>query len=306
MLPVSPAAFLSLLPKLTLPIGVLLVAAFGCASEVPSDDSEQGEAAVRDANGFELITAKVDTHIKTTTADSTTLESPDKCFLAKGTKVSVSVTANESKHVRVKLLTSQPSPCGSKFGAGGQVYAFREHFEGWSSSVPQIVDNTANYASSCQFKAANRTASEIERIVLHNTLGHWDQFKSDWQEKDCEVVKKHGEGAAHFVVLRDGTILRTVPENNIAYHAKIANYNSIGVEIETETAKEIESGVGMRGMSHAQESSVVALTKSLQRRFGVSKEGVTMHRLAAPGTTDCASAIWSTDASFTSWRDLTF
>jgi N-acetylmuramoyl-L-alanine amidase len=250
----------------------------------------------------ETLTAVVDTFLKVSAADSSTLASGDKCAINKGGQVQLSgVTKMMSAagvHMRGLLVSTHA--CGANFVNGSSVYAFRPHFSGWSDAVMptpvMITDDPANYAASCQYRAANRTRAEIQRIVLHNTEARWLSFKSAWQS--CNRI-----GAAHFVILRSGEILRTIAEKNVAYHAKVANSDSIGVEI--------EAGPGFEGMTPVQEAAVLALTKKLQADFGtapagIPRKGVTMHRLAAPGTTDCAKYVWPEDSDFTTWRDANF
>ena len=264
-----------------------------CSAEVDGDmPSDQTEDGLRDENGTENVTANVDTFLKASDANSSDLGPADKCRIQKGSNVALKNPRIDGTHVSGQLVSAHG--CGGKFGGGAKVFLFREHFSGWTAKTPaplNIVDRSENYAASCQYEAANRSGAAINRIVLHNTEGRWTTFKSAWQS--CGRI-----GAAHFVVLRSGQILRTIPERHIAYHAIGANRDSIGVEI--------ESGPGFEGMTSAQEASVVALAKSLQTKYGVSKSGVTMHRLAAPGTTDCAKYIWPRDSAFTTWRDRTF
>jgi N-acetylmuramoyl-L-alanine amidase len=327
----SSASFVTPLASLT---AASLIAAGGCSSDTggePSDrsaidagpkpdsgtsrisldggvteDSGTGDTRDTGADGSalplkaeETITATLDTFLKVSDADSSTLPDGDKCAIVKGSQVQLSgvskVISAAGIHMRGLLVSSHD--CGANFTMGSSVYAFRPHFTGWSDmAVPpnvMITDDPANYAAPCQYKAANRTRSEIQRIVLHNTEGRWLSFKSTWQA--CNRI-----GAAHYVILRTGEILRTIDTKNVAYHARSANPNSVGVEI--------EAGPGFEGMTPKQEASVIALTKKLQADFGpapqgIQRDGVTMHRLAAPGTTDCAKYIWPEDSDFTTWRD---
>jgi hypothetical protein len=324
---VSSAPFLAPIASL---MAASLIAAGGCSSDtesVPSDPATTVDSGTKPDSGMtmnlpdgsvtvdggaddgaaplkaeETLTATVDTFLKVSDVDSSTLSAGDKCAIAKGGQVQLSGVSKTMSaagiHMRGLLVSSHD--CGANFMVGSSVFAFRPHFSGWSDMVVptnvMITDDPANYAASCQYKAANRTRSEIQRIVLHNTEGRWLSFKSAWQA--CNRI-----GAAHFVILRTGEILRTIDTKNVAYHARSANPNSIGVEI--------ESGPGFEGMTPKQEASVIALTKKLQADFGtapqgIQRDGVTMHRLAAPGTTDCAKYIWPEDSDFTTWRNANF
>ncbi len=300
-----------------LAIGAALTANAGCTAEqgssterLPNRDGGSARTPTSDGGGptgeappevvpesglNEVVTATVKTHLKTSTADSTALAEDEKCMIPAGGQVTLTKSVASGTHIG-GLLASEHA-CGAKFEKGAAVFAFRSHFTGWSSALnPQasevkVVDDPTNYASPCQYKAANRTGAEINRIVLHNTEGHWDSVKASWQS--CDRI-----GAAHFIVLRDGVAIRTIPEKNIAYHAIRANEDSLGIEI--------EAGPGFAGMTAAQERSVISLTKKLQADFSVTRSAVTMHRLAAPGTTDCATYVWPKDAAFTEWRDRVF
>jgi N-acetyl-anhydromuramyl-L-alanine amidase AmpD len=173
----------------------------------------------------------------------------------------------------------------------------------------KIVDDRSNYAGSCQYKAVSRGPSNVARIILHNTLGSWNSFKYDWQ--NCKEPRRIG--AAHFVVRRDGTVLRTIPERYIAFHAKGANSDSIGIEIESAPIPENnKTNYEPQGMTPIQERTVIALTKMMQAKWGVSKSGITMHRIAqGAASTSCASMIWGRqnaggDGNFVAWRNRTF
>jgi hypothetical protein len=271
------------------PGDVVLDGGGGIDAPLQADGSASGDAAA-DAGGDarplvaeETLTAKVDTFIKISPADSAALPADSKCAVPKGGKVSLARIAVAGLHTSGVLVS---------------VHACGQHFTGFTNVPPQpapvvIVDDPSNYAASCQYRTASRTRSDVTRIILHNTEGRWVNFKSTWQA--CNRI-----GAAHFVILRTGVVMRTIAEKNVAYHATVANADSIGVEI--------ESGPGFEGMTPVQEASVIALTTKLQKDFGAAPAGiptsrVTMHRLAAPGSTDCAKFIWPLDSDFITWRD---
>jgi N-acetylmuramoyl-L-alanine amidase len=277
-----------------LPLVLLLaVAVFACTPSAESVD--QSEDDVRGGTGTQVVTVAVATRIKTSTADSSTLSPSDRCSIAVGTKLSLESATPVGSHVRAKLISAVD--CGAKFIPGSTVYLYRAHFSGWatvnSPMTPSIVDDVDNYAESCHYREANRGVGDITRIVLHNTEGSWAGVKGKYQAKECS----DGVGAAHYLIRRDGTILRTIAERHIAFHATVANSDSIGIEI--------EASPSMPGMVPAQERSVVALTKSLQDKYSISTARVLMHRLAAPGSTDCAHSIWpiGSDSAFYTWRD---
>jgi hypothetical protein len=288
-------------------VALLLPMAFGaCASPTSDDATGEEQDEIRDASGNEVVVATRETWLKTSTADSATLGASDKCKIDKGESVKLKAFEPDGQHMTGRLMSAHG--CGGKFGGGTKVYLYREHFRGWTipTASPEvtIVDRPSNYAASCQRREANRTAANVGVIVLHNTLGSWESFKESWQS--CDRI-----GAAHFVVRRDGTILRTIPEKNIAFHAAGANSDSIGVEIET-APHDDRTKPPPQGMTPVQESKVIALTKMLQHKWGVSKSEITMHRIARHAkSTDCASNVWGWEEkggndNFRAWRDRVF
>ena len=57
---------------------------------------------------------------------------------------------------------------------------------------------------------------------------HWDVCSS---AASCKRVLEKRGISTHFVIDNDGTIVQLVDPNNIAWHAKGANNNSIGIDI---------------------------------------------------------------------------
>ena len=145
---------------------VVLAAMFttaACAAETGEDELElaTSEEGVRDANGNEVVTATVDTYIKSAAADSSALSSVDKCRIAKGAKVTLKGPTADGAHTTGLLMSAHG--CGGKFGGGAKVFLFKAHFSGWSASpvvpgrgkvlaVPylnQYDDATVNPNGSC-------------------------------------------------------------------------------------------------------------------------------------------------------------
>jgi hypothetical protein len=62
----------------------------------------------------------------------------------------------------------------------------------------------------------------------HVIVTHWDVCTS---ADSCKRVLEKRNISTHFVIDNDGTIVQLVDTNNIAWHAKGANNNSIGIDI---------------------------------------------------------------------------
>ena len=114
------------------------------------------------------------------------------------------------------------------------------------------------------FTESNRKSSEIDTLVIHYTGNNGDTAENNGNYFKNNVV----ETSAHYFV-DDTTVVRSVADKNIAWHAGDWDINcrSIGIEIAgstTEcTGKTLEN--------------VIALTKELMKKYNISKERVIRH-----------------------------
>ena len=114
----------------------------GCTAEQASSiELDESTEAIRDANGNDVVTALVDTTLKSSTGDASSLPASDVCRLKKGAKVSLKDPSTLGRHVQGKLMSAHG--CGGKFGGGAVVYLFRDHFSGFSRETPAPVDPNA-------------------------------------------------------------------------------------------------------------------------------------------------------------------
>lgn len=93
------------------------------------------------------------------------------------------------------------------------------------------------------YRPANRTKDSIDIIVAHSNYHVVDQAKQlfDFDVDGCIEQFKGSGTSAHYMIARDGTILRMVNEKDVAYHAgasalpdgsrKMLNTQSIGIEV---------------------------------------------------------------------------
>jgi muramidase (phage lysozyme) len=134
----------------------------GCSAEVEGDgEPAESSEAVRDANGNEVITALVDTTLKTSTQDAASLPATEVCRIPRGTTVTLRAPSVIGKHVQGRLVFD--FRCGGKFVAGGTVFLFRDHFSGWSAAPrPPTDPNTPT----CSPSRANGAVSTAHRALL--------------------------------------------------------------------------------------------------------------------------------------------
>lgn len=113
----------------------------GCSAETAETIDEGYSAeAVRDANGNEVVTARVETALKVSTADTSALAPSQICRIRAGARVTLKKNLSViGRHVRGTLMSAHG--CGGSFGGGATVYLFRDHFTGWPAlTAPQTPD----------------------------------------------------------------------------------------------------------------------------------------------------------------------
>ena len=71
------------------------------------------------------------------------------------------------------------------------------------------------------YRQENRTKNDIDIIVVHSNYHVVNQAKQqfDFDVDGCIKQFKDGGTSAHYMITRDGTILKMVDEKNVAYHA---------------------------------------------------------------------------------------
>lgn len=114
------------------------------------------------------------------------------------------------------------------------------------------------------FTESNRKSSEIDTLVIHYTGNNGDTAENNGNYFKNNVV----ETSAHYFV-DDTTVVRSVADKNIAWHAGDWDINcrSIGIEIAGSTKE----------CTGRTLENVIALTKELMKKYNISKERVIRH-----------------------------
>ena len=122
---------------------------------------------------------------------------------------------------------SNPSPSDFDFEIIDKPISFGE----------QRVELTLEYRRVHQDPSADSVEIDPKMIVLHYTAGHsatgtWKYFNNERMSGERAKLRKAGalNVSAHFLVDRDGTVYRLVPETWMARHAIGVNHIAIGVE----------------------------------------------------------------------------
>ena len=114
------------------------------------------------------------------------------------------------------------------------------------------------------FNESNRKSSDIDTLVIHYTGNDGDTAENNGNYFKNNVV----ETSAHYFV-DDTTVVRSVADKNIAWHAGDWDINcrSIGIEIAGSTCE-------CKGKTL---ENVILLTQRLMRKYNISKDRVIRH-----------------------------
>jgi N-acetyl-anhydromuramyl-L-alanine amidase AmpD len=134
----------------------------------------------------------------------------------------------------------------------------------------------------------------IRRIVIHITSGHENiNGTIGWFQNPRAGV------SAHYIVGRNGEVVQMVRHNDVAFHAHLANTDSIGIEHVAREPREF--GPKDPGMfpTAVQYCASAALVRWLCDQFGIpiDRTHILGHSEADPNTThtNCPNAVWEWD-----------
>lgn len=173
----------------------------------------------------------------------------------------------------------------------------------------------------CYQQHRARAASEIRRIVIHNSEHTLQSALATFQ--NCDPLRPT---SAHVVIDRDGRMYRVVEDRFAAFHtgANHGGFNAVSLGIEL-----VASGAaGMGGMTPPQERALLELIRFWARLYKIEvarhvldnstrtkgyadieywDAPVTVHRLVSAGRgTDCPKFVWDDspagDEAFFRWR----
>lgn len=138
------------------------------------------------------------------------------------------------------------------------------------SWTPRDSDITAQVTWG--YRPANRGKNDIDIIVVHSNYHVVNQAKQkfDFNVNGCIKQFRDGGTSAHYLIARDGTILKMVDEKNVAYHAgksalpdgsrQMLNTTSIGIEV---------ISMKRNGPTEAQYRSLDWLIKDICSRYDI-------------------------------------
>ena len=134
-----------------------------------------------------------------------------------------------------------------------------------------------NYSPNFDLK--KRTSSKVKYLIFHYT-----GMRSE-NAAIKRLTSKSSKVSCHYLIKKNGAIIKIVPDLYIAWHAGISswkkdkslNSNSIGIEISNPG-----HDYKYKNFSQKQITSIINLSKNLKRKYKIKKENILGHSDIAP------------------------
>ena len=129
------------------------------------------------------------------------------------------------------------------------------------------------------FNLKKRTRSKVKYLIFHYT-----GMRSE-NAAIKRLTSKSSKVSCHYLIKKNGAIIKIVPDLYIAWHAGISswkkdkslNSNSIGIEISNPG-----HDYKYENFSQKQITSIINLSKNLKRKYKIKKENILGHSDIAP------------------------
>ena len=129
------------------------------------------------------------------------------------------------------------------------------------------------------FNLKKRTRSKVKYLIFHYT-----GMRSE-NAAIKKLTSKSSKVSCHYLIKKNGAIIKIVPDLYIAWHAGISswkkdkslNSNSIGIEISNPG-----HDYKYENFSQKQITSIINLSKNLKRKYKIKKENILGHSDIAP------------------------
>lgn len=165
---------------------VLFFAALGaCVPPNDATEDDRREHVWSDIKNGTVITSVRDTHIKTSTKDSSQLPPQEACAVSAKTQLTVTDPVPVGPHVRARLVFAADCDGSAKFAAGSNVYFYRPHFSGWEKETSGAPPASSSTPSSNNDSISARGVKQMKDLVnyadAHNTGASAGQcFNAVW------------------------------------------------------------------------------------------------------------------------------
>jgi N-acetylmuramoyl-L-alanine amidase len=133
-----------------------------------------------------------------------------------------------------------------------------------------------------------RRNQPIDMVVIHSTGGPTCDVRTGkpiWVKggtlaDDLRVIEAHPKLGIHYMIDRDGTLRRSVPEDQIAHHVFGYSARSIAIEL-------INDGDGVEAFPAAQLDALTTLVRDIARRRGLTRQAIRLHSDLDHGALAC-------------------
>lgn len=128
----------------------------------------------------------------------------------------------------------------------------------------------------------------VDMIVIHSTGGPTCDAatgKPIWVDagtldENLRQIEANPILGIHYMIDRDGTVRRSVPEGQIAHHVFRYSQRSIAIEL-------INEGDGKDPFPQAQQDALVALLRDIVQRRGITRDHILRHSDVDHGRMSC-------------------
>ena len=133
-----------------------------------------------------------------------------------------------------------------------------------------------------------RRHEPIDLVVIHSTGGPTCDVRTGkpvWVKAgtladDMRIIEAHPKLGIHYMIDRDGTLRKSVPEDQIAHHVFGYSARSIAIEL-------VNDGDGVDVFPAAQLEALTALLRDIARRRGITRQGLQRHSDLDHGLLSC-------------------
>ena len=129
--------------------------------------------------------------------------------------------------------------------------------------------------------------SKVSEIIVHATGGPFCQggkvmfSPSGTGPSMKKFFEANGTVSIHYIVDRDGTVLKSIAEDEVAIHTVGHNENAVGIEL-------INHGDGQEPYPDVQVQALAKLVKGIQQRWHIPVSQVKGHEDVDHSTFQCA------------------
>lgn len=177
--------------------------------------------------------------------------------------------ASPSYSEQVLNLRAEASGLLAAAGAPG---AHPDDDDAHGTSAPNVKPLIKQFIRSPN--SSSRNGGKITRVILHYTAG--PSARSAINTFLSQTGKRK---SSHYIVDKNGDIYQMVEDNQVAWHCKGANFDSIGIEHVAEDGD---------ALAPAQEASTVALVKWLLTAYELNASAINGHNFAKGRLTNTA------------------